>query len=297
MGDWLLERWRGDTAPDIDEIAERLGGEANGNWITAPHPGRPSTDRSLKVRINPARPMDFYVYSTSVPLSVAKAHVRAVLELTAPVEADAAERKAKAKRLWDQTVSGVGTLVESYLRSRAITLPAPPTLHFHGQLRHWGGGGYWPAMIAAVTDKEDHFLGVHVTWLDGRRKAPVDPVKMSLGPINHGAIRLGEPGPAILIGEGIETSMSGTLLDREHRPAWSAVSEGGMARIHLPSTIRRVTFLADADDDGQSVKAAKVAKSHALKIGIDARVAIAPAGQDFNDQLVELAKGQGRYGK
>ena len=296
MGDWLLERARGDGALDIDEIADRLGGEADGVWITAPDPGRAHDDRSLKVRINPERPMDFFVYSTSVPLRTAKAHVRAILELTAPVEADAVERKAKARRLWDQTVSGVGTLVESYLRSRAITLPVPPTLRFHGQLRHWRNGGYWPAMVAAITDKDDHFLGVHVTWLDGRRKAPVDPVKMSLGPINHGSIRLGEPGPAILVGEGIETSMSGTILDREHRPAWSAVSEGGMARIHLPSTIRTVTFLADADDEGQSVKAAKVAQSRALRIGIDARVAVAPAGQDFNDQLVKQAKGQEGHG-
>jgi hypothetical protein len=41
-----------------------------------------------------------------------------------------------ARKIWRETVPVSGTLVETYLRSRAISLSMPPCLRFHPNLRH-----------------------------------------------------------------------------------------------------------------------------------------------------------------
>jgi hypothetical protein len=53
-------------------------------------------------------------------------------------------------------------------------------------------GRWFPAMVALVTDVADRPAAVHRTWLtpDGRAKAPVEPQRMSLGPVAGGAVRL-----------------------------------------------------------------------------------------------------------
>ena len=57
------------------------------------------------------------------------------------------------------------TVVETYLRSRAITLsPLPLTLRCHMALRHAPSNGRWPAMVALVTRDQER-LGVHRTYL------------------------------------------------------------------------------------------------------------------------------------
>ena len=66
-------------------------------------------------------------------------------------------------------------------------------------------------MVALVTrGADDTPLAIHRTFLarDGSGKAPVDPVKMMLGPCRGGAVRLGEPGDVLMVGEGIETSLA-----------------------------------------------------------------------------------------
>jgi hypothetical protein len=88
--------------------------------------------------------------------------------------------------------------------------------------------------------------------------------------------------------------MSGTLLDREHRPAWAAVFATNMPNVALPPTISAVTFLADNDDKGISLREAGKAQRRWLAAGIDARVAVAPAGRDFNDVLMMHEQGHGQ---
>jgi putative DNA primase/helicase len=52
-------------------------------------------------------------------------------------------------------MSGGGTLVETYLRSRGIVIPMPATLRFHSQMNHPRREVVWPAMIALVTHGSD----------------------------------------------------------------------------------------------------------------------------------------------
>jgi hypothetical protein len=299
-GDWTDEdeallfghgrRWKsGDIDADaLAPFAAALGGEVDEKgFIVTPE---------LSMRIDPAAPDYFFVYThVFASLGAAKKHIREALALVAPVTPDATVRREAALRLWHEARPAAGTLAEDYLRSRGITLPVPPTLRFARYLKHAPTGESFPAMIALVTDADDQPVGIHRTYLahDGRGKAPVAQSKLSLGLISGGAIRLGAPGPAILVGEGIETSMSGTLLDREHRPAWASVSAINMPKVALPPTISAVTFLADNDDKGVSLRETQKAKRRWLAAGRDARVAVAPAGRDFNDVLMKHEQGPG----
>jgi hypothetical protein len=76
-----------------------------------------------------------------------------------------ADNSAPALAIWQSTVPATGTLVETYLGSRGIRLPASATLRFHAGLRH-PSGGIWPAMVALVTNGADGTpLAIHLTFL------------------------------------------------------------------------------------------------------------------------------------
>jgi len=141
----------------------------------------------------------------------------------APSEKDESKRTKAALCLWRASVPATGTLVETYLRTRGLQLPPPQTLRFHKSLKH-PTGGIWPAMISLVTHgKDDHRIAIHRTFLarDGSGKVPVSPQKMMLGPCRGGAVRLGEAGEALMVGEGIETCLAASLATG--RPAWAAL--------------------------------------------------------------------------
>jgi hypothetical protein len=102
----------------------------------------------------------------------------------------------KAAWLWSQRQPIDGSIAETYLRNRGITVPLPPTLGFLP-----ARGGHAPSMIAAfglVAEIEPGMLSspdvivangaVHVTKLkpDGSGKADVEPNKIVLGrPLGH----------------------------------------------------------------------------------------------------------------
>lgn len=133
-----------------------------------------------------------------------------------------------AARLWHQAAPAAGTLVERYLRGRGIEgrvlAGALHRLRFHPRA-FWGGEpGAWihaPAMLAAVHTPAGPTGGVHLTYLqaDGRGKADLSPAKRMWGPQmgadGHagGAWLIGPRGEGVLIvGEGIETSLSAAIL-------------------------------------------------------------------------------------
>lgn len=201
---------------------------------------------------------------------------------------DAARKTELALKIWRASVDARGTLVETYLGSRGITYPPPPSLRFHPGLRHAPSGLAWPAMVALVTRGTDNApIGIHRTFLarDGSGKAPVEPDKMMLGPTKGGAVRLAAAGDRLLVGEGIETCLS--VVQKTRKPAWAALSTSGLRALDLPADVREVTVLADGDDPGEA--AAKDAAARWIREGRVVRVARPPRGQDFNDLLLRRA--------
>ena len=99
-----------------------------------------------------------------------------------PSEREPARNQARLKAamaIWHQSEPAAGTLVETYLRARGITLPPPRVLAFQPRLRH-PTGGVWPGMVALVTrGREDDAVGIHRTFLtrDGGAKATVSPTE------------------------------------------------------------------------------------------------------------------------
>jgi putative DNA primase/helicase len=202
------------------------------------------------------------------------------------------ERTAAALAIWNSSRSAGGTTVEHYLRSRGIDLPVPDALRFHPGLKH-PSGAHWPAMVALVTRGVDGTpIAIHRTFLarDGLGKAPVDPQKMMLGPCRGGVVRLAEPADALMVGEGIETTVAAMVATG--RPAWAALSTSGLRALDLPGGARDVIVLADADDAGEA--AAQDCALRWKRQGRRVRIARPPRGLDFNDMLLGRGSGEER---
>jgi hypothetical protein len=158
----------------------------------------------------------------------AREHARlAEMRAGAEEHRERARRHHKAANRWQRTVAGAGTIVESYLReARRIDIERlgglPADLRFDPcalyDVDDDGVATEGAAMVAAIRDIAGAVTAVHVTWLkpDGSGKAALVPPKKIFGPWIGGAIRLSAPAPAherdtLLVGEGIESSLSGAL--------------------------------------------------------------------------------------
>ena len=194
----------------------------------------------------------------------------------------------KARSIWDDTAPGGGTLVETYLRSRAITLPVPPTLHFTASCWHSDARRSMPAMVALVEGGER--FGIHRTYLqdDGGGKASVLPDKMNLGSATGGYVLLTPPADVLLVGEGIESTLSALQLMQadaaDRLAAAAALSTSGMDNMVAPSWAKKLIVAMDNDEQGQGQRAASRLVSRVEAAGIEAAW-ISPVRKDFNDDL------------
>ena len=198
-----------------------------------------------------------------------------------------------ATRTWRDAQPAAGTLVETYLKSRCITIPPPPSLRFAPRLYHMSTTDtitYRPGMVALVQRGTDGApIAIHRTYLSpAGGKAPVDPVKKALAATAGGAVRLAPAGDFLMVGEGIETCLA--AMQVTGLPAWAALSTSGLRRLGLPTSVHRVTVLADLDDEGEGERAAQSAGERWLAEGREVRIARPPDGCDFND----LIAGNGR---
>jgi hypothetical protein len=143
------------------------------------------------------------------------------------------------------------------------------------------------------------------------------PAKKIRGLCMGGAIRLTEPAPVLVIGEGIETTLTvlQALRERGRNPgdyaAWCAVSLGNIAGGHLgpserhpdgagwvpsgipdpdrpalmpPDWAGRVILLGDGDSEPLATRAQlECARGRWEKAGVPTEIRFAPQGCDFND--------------
>jgi len=198
-----------------------------------------------------------------------------------------------ARRLIGMSQPIAGTLVERYLRGRAITtLAGTRALRFHPRCYYrpdeHSPTETWPAMIATVTDLGGHVTGAHRTWLDPNGfseatlgKAPVDTPRRAMGDLLGHAVRFGTVDDAATAGEGIETMLSLRMF-LPAMPMLAALSAAHLAAILFPPRLRRLYVARDDDPAGDAARITLF--DRARQAGIEA-IALSPALGDFNDDL------------
>ena len=286
---------------NADEIAKALNGQRAGSGWSARCPVHDDRTPSLSIKTGDDGKVLVHCFAGCGQNEVvSQLKARGLWPLSSnqpsrPIEraadnTDPETRTKRAMKTWNLSGPPEGTAVERYLHGRGLKLPMTPTppmplaLRNHQGLKH-PTGSVWPAMVALVTNGLDGApMAIHRTFLlvDGSGKAPVDPAKMMYGPTRGGAVRLGEAGEKLLIGEGIETCLA--AMQATSIPAWAALSASGFSTLALPPEVREVIILADGDEAG--VNAARDAARRWKWEGRITRVAQAPEGEDFNDILL-----------
>lgn len=193
-----------------------------------------------------------------------------------------------ARRLFAMSQPIAGTIVEAYLRARGVTaLHDTGALRFHPRCYYrpdrYAPTETWPAMIAAVTDRDGRITGAHRTWLDpsGHDKAPIDSPRRAMGHLLGNAVRFSVARDVAAAGEGIETMLSLRCV-MPNMPMMAALSAAHLAAILFPTMLRRLYVVRDNDPAGDGAVASLFDRARAARI--DA-VALSPHGDDFNDDL------------
>lgn len=218
----------------------------------------------------------------------------------------------RARNRWHQGVPIGGTLVETYLRGRAIDFRplgrAPGAIRFHAGLAYGFQGPILPAMVAMVTNLAGEHIATHRTWLkpDGsgkagaeeigldRRGQPNDPKKVMGGywgghiPIWKGThrepLRDIPPGTDIYSGEGIEDAATCACADPSLRVICH-ISVGNLMALDLPPQMGRLILLKQNDPPGSDAdRAFKRGIAHHRAQGRRVAIVEPPRGvKDLND--------------
>jgi phage/plasmid primase-like uncharacterized protein len=185
-----------------------------------------------------------------------------------------------AKRLYADARPLAGTLGETYLNKRGVTLrEGLGALRFHP--RAWfDANTYRPAIIVGVHNNAGKLMGINRMFLD---KTANLIERRALGELNGNAARTGPINAHhLLVGEGLESTLSFTVTHPGQALA-ATLSAAHMAAFNIPAVVRYLTIAADNDAAGRN--AAKKLEARAFAQGVAARV-ILPRLGDFNNDLV-----------
>jgi phage/plasmid primase-like uncharacterized protein len=200
---------------------------------------------------------------------------------------DEVRRIARAQWIWDTAQDARRGPVAAYLAGRDITIPSPRSLRWAPRCRH-PSGVYLSAMVGRTDNVDGELIGVHRTFLDGSRKAAIDPQKAMFGRAMGGAVRLAAAGPTLAVTEGIETGLA--VAQVSGIPTWAALSAGGIEALVLPPVVEVVIIYADHDHHGRGERAAREAGQRWASEGKRVRLIMPKRpGSDFNDLLQELS--------
>jgi hypothetical protein len=193
-----------------------------------------------------------------------------------------------ARRLFAASRPILGTIAETYLRSRAIAgVGDLVSLRFHPSCYYRAHDNApretWPALVAAVTDLDGAMTGILRTWLarDGSAKAPLATPRKALGRLLGSGVRFGKATDVIAAGEGLETMLSLRLV-LPTMPMVAALSSAHLAALILPAGLRRLYIARDNDRAGH--RAADALGIRANADGIE-DIVLTPYADDFNTDL------------
>ncbi|MCJ2037615.1 toprim domain-containing protein [Methylobacterium sp. E-041] len=293
----------------LREMAHALGGEVAGHQVLCPGPGHSARDRSVTVRPGPESPDGLRVHSHAGDdwravkdyiagrlglgrerrgqAKPAPAPLSRVSPRAAGVDAD---RRRRALGVWYSVGNPTGTLVERYLASRGLDLPATvagEVLRFHAACAF--GEERLPVMVAALRCvRTDQPQAVHRTALapDGTKVG-----RKMFGPAGGAAVKL-DPDDAVTrglaIGEGVETCLAARQLGI--LPAWALGSVGAIRTFPVLPGIEALTILCETDDGGASAAAARECGARWHAAGRDVILATPRVPGDMNDAIREARR-------
>jgi hypothetical protein len=289
----------------LDEIARALGGEVfdsetHGPQVLAPGPGHSRADRSLSVRLSASSPDGFLVHSfAGDDFKYCRDYVKSILGMSQfephtrepkpAIVGDDKSRIERAREIWRASAEPRGTIVEAYLRSRALDLPAEIAslvLRFHPACP-WGDKDagktiFVPCMVAAMRAiGTDEITAIHRTRLSPHG---VKLDRRMLGIAAGAAVKLDADEAVthgLAVGEGVETCLSARQLGI--RPVWALGSTSNIAAFPVLCGVRCLTILAEHDAASARVVEACGGRWHAA--GREVRINRPTRGKDLNDAI------------
>jgi DNA polymerase I-like protein with 3'-5' exonuclease and polymerase domains len=207
------------------------------------------------------------------------------------------ERTLKlALALWQAAKPIAGTLAVRYLADvRGIDvemLPANVPLRFHPRCT-FGTGRRQPCLLALYRDVEsDELAGIHRIALTPEVMSGGEVERRSLGRWPRPrAIKLWPATTVLYLGEGIETVLAaatrlpyrdGSLM----RPAWAAVSTGGISKFPVLPDVQELRLLLDHDAEGEACAVPTRERWEVTGRKVT-RLRPPQPGYDFNDVVLE----------
>jgi hypothetical protein len=206
-----------------------------------------------------------------------------------PKQRDKAGSIAYALKLWQAATPIAGTLAARYLSdTRGIDLAQLPadvneTLRYHPRCAF--GSVNHPCLLALMRDvMTDEPVGIQRIALT-RTAEKIE--RRALG--NLGVVKLWKPNGQLVIGEGLETTLSAATRvpyeDAPLRPAWAMISTYSYAQFPAIQGVERLILLIDHDEPG--INAANLCAdrwSRARRTVV--RLMPDEPGTDFNDLIM-----------
>ena len=311
---------------DLRLIARVLGGDVSGRQVLAPGPGHSPKDRSLAIGISDTAPDGLLIYShCNDDWRDCRDYVRSKLGLPAWAPGDGREQQRtikpqyidkwdfdtidleveqarhrseddlvridRAQSFWIEAGDPRGTLVEDYLKSRALLLPdhlAGEVLRFHPRTpwrnENTGRTDFIPCMIAAFRSLDDNIVtAVHRIRLDRPERWPKTERRM-FGIVQRAAVQLSAANGKLAIGEGVETCMAAMQLGVE-QTAWALGSAGAISFFPVVDGVAELTILGEAGN--ASDRAVKICGRRWRRASRRVFVSRPKHGSDHNDVLMQ----------
>lgn len=146
------------------------------------------------------------------------------------------KRQSKASFVWSKC-SKDDDKIRRYFTSRNIELDQIP------ECLRWNLYKGKEMMVARVKQPGDKTVqAIHRTYINGKFQRTD---KKMLGPCKGRSAWLAEPQKKMLVGEGIETTLS--AMTATGIPSFACLSASGMKAVEIPASVREIIILVDSD--------------------------------------------------
>lgn len=289
----------------LHRIVTALGGELYqcGRRANVPAPGHSDKDRSISLLLEGDRVV-IHGFG-AVDWRAARDDLRrrglihpdgrlSAVYASAPTrpKPDNRMRTEIARRLWEES-GPIGAISPGarHLRRRAIGDGARVRLRCHGRapVCVYGGCAHRrAALVARIDDPLGELTAVELTYLDAAgRPAPGLAIgRKIVGLVPSGsAVRLARPGPALVVGEGVFTTLS--AMARFDLPGWALLSITNLIRWTPPPSVEDVVIAADRGRAGETA----AARLRQRLEGLGHRVRVCPPPHPFEDWNAQAMAG------